>query len=370
MVFDFDFYIACRPKTNKLSTNMHQPEDESAAIALLPLFVNDGRLDPTQIRLMRPTDPHTTSLEEVRKRLREDGHVLLKGLLPREDVLKTREQYFQYLSSTGLLKPGSAPVDGIFDPEQDKSDYPGIGVGVLSPTNPHSAKFMELAIKAHGEPWYKDDFCQHPAFTDYVSKLMDWGEHTRSIKRTMLRNNTPGNKAIGVHYDYTFLRHGEDSVVTVWVPIGDVKINGGGLIYLEKGHEIGAQIEQNFTNKAKLCGMTAEEAKDAFNQNMAAGGVLTDGPREFGLEHNRPWLVSAYEAGDVVLHNAYAIHASTINHDPGNTIRLGTDLRFVDSTKPWDEVSPDLHRSYMSNANNCSDGTRFSRWMMAFEFNG
>lgn len=30
------------------------------------------------------------------------------------------------------------------------------------------------------------------------------------------------------------------------------------------------------------------------------------------------------------------IHASTINYDPENRIRLGTDLRFVDSSRPWD----------------------------------
>jgi phytanoyl-CoA hydroxylase len=187
------------------------------------------------MQLLRPTDPQSTSLEEVRRRLQEDGYVFLKGLLPRADVMRMREKYFQYLSSTGLLKPGSAPVDGIFDPAQNKNDYPGIGVGVISPSNQNSAEFMRLAIKAHGEPWYKDDFCQHPAFTDYISKLTGWEEHTHNIKRTMLRNNTPGNKAIGVHYDYIFLRHGEESVLTAWVPIGDIKINGGGLIYLEKG---------------------------------------------------------------------------------------------------------------------------------------
>ena len=73
------------------------------------------------------------------------------------------------------------------------------------------------------------------------------------------------------------------------------------------GHRLGAQIERDFTERAKSCGMTEEEAKDAFNQNMMSGGVLTDGPREFGLEHNRKWLVFAYEAGDVVLHNSYAV---------------------------------------------------------------
>lgn len=50
--------------------------------------------------------------------------------------------------------------------------------------------------------------------------------------------------------------------------------------------------------------MTEEEAKNAFNQNMISGGVLTDGPRQFGFNNDKKWLVSSYEAGDVVLHNA------------------------------------------------------------------
>lgn len=33
------------------------------------------------------------------------------------------------------------------------------------------------------------------------------------------------------------------------------------------------------------------------------------------------------------------IHASTVNHDPDNIIRLATDLRFVDSSKDWDKVN-------------------------------
>ena len=32
------------------------------------------------------------------------------------------------------------------------------------------------------------------------------------------------------------------------------------------------------------------------------------------------------------------IHASTMNYDPDNIIRVGTDLRFVDSSRPWDKV--------------------------------
>lgn len=94
---------------------------------------------------------------------------------------------------------------------------------------------------------------------------------------------------------------------------------------------------------------------------MAAGGVLTQDPKTYSDSCQRKWLVSNYEAGDVVFHNSYMvgrtyasdrmdiqvdarsqIHASTMNHDKDGVIRLGTDLRFVDTRKPWDIVSSPL----------------------------
>lgn len=103
------------------------------------------------------------------------------------------------------------------------------------------------------------------------------------------------------------------------------------------GHMLGREIEADFTRKATESGLSEEEAKNAFNQNMLSTGLLADGPREYSDAFGRRWLVTSYEAGDVVLHNPFAIHASTLNHDPNNVIRVGTDLRFVDSSKPWDK---------------------------------
>jgi phytanoyl-CoA hydroxylase len=73
------------------------------------------------------------------------------------------------------------------------------------------------------------------------------------------------------------------------------------------GHTLGREIEAEFTKKARNSGLTEEEAKNAFNQNMLSTGLLADGPRDYSDTFSRRWLVTAYEAGDVVLHTPYSV---------------------------------------------------------------
>jgi len=186
------------------------------------LFVTDGQLQPSEIGRLRPSDP-TLPIEELRARLKEDNYLFLKGLLPREHALKAREAYFSFLSPSGVLAPGTSPVEGIFD--RSKNGKPG---------GDQAALFVDLALKAHTEDWYAEDFSKHPALIGFIAKLMEWGDNTLQYRRSLLRNNIPGTKAIGVHYDQIFLRYGEDSNLTAWCPMGDIKVEGGGLIYLEK----------------------------------------------------------------------------------------------------------------------------------------
>lgn len=284
----------------------------TTAIESTPFYVNDGLLDQEQVGSLRPSLP-SEPVEDLRQRYQDDGYLFLKGLLPRGDVLKAREAYFSLLAPSGVLAQGTAPVDGIFDSTRDKLDYPGIGAGSTDANGrPRGGLFVDLALQAHTEPWYKDEFCQHPALRSFIADFTGWGEDTLSLRRTLLRNNTPGNKAIGVHYDQIFLRHGEDSSVTAWIPIGDVALDGGGLIYLEKGHTLGQELEKGFYDRARETGLTEEEAKNAFNRNMMGGGLLADGAKEFGSSHNRRWLVTNYEAGDVVLHTPYTVSRSQL----------------------------------------------------------
>jgi phytanoyl-CoA hydroxylase len=145
----------------------------------------------------------------------------------------------------------------------------------------------------------------------------------------------PNGLSTGCHYDRIFLRAGDD-FLTAWVPIGDCKAAGGGLMYMENSSDIGRAMEDDFTERAK--DFTPEERVNGFNQNMARDGQLSHNVTELDVEirskwgrvgqRRRRWLAANYEAGDVVFHNPYMIHGAVKNDDPEGRIRLGTDLRF------------------------------------------
>lgn len=267
------------------------------------LYVNDGPLSPDEVMQMHVSDA-TEPVETLYERYKSDGYVLVKGLLPREDVLAAREEYFKSLESTGVLKPGTAPVQGIFNDAARPLDFPGIGAGSVKNSRPGdsdtASTFVELALKAHTAPWYAGTrdrtvagFCNHPRLLDFVAKLTGWGENTLPVRRTLLRNNTPGNNAIGVHYDHSFMRYGEPTALTAWLPMGPIRVEGGGLIYLEKGDELGMKMEAEFNRNAKEAGMDDTQVRDAFNAHMMSSGFLSPNPKQFASEHGRRWRGSS-----------------------------------------------------------------------------
>ena len=98
-------------------------------------------------------------------------------------------------------------------------------------------------------------------------------------------------------------------------------------MYLSDSAHLGRFIENDFTQRAAE--LSDEERISAFNVNMEKYGQLSQNATEFSKEHDeRRWLVTDYEAGDVVFHDPYTIHTSTMNQGRDGKIRLSTDLRF------------------------------------------
>jgi len=287
-------------------------------------------INSTIVSWLQPT-PRSTPASEMKRRYHEDGYIWIKSVLPSSDVYDFRQAYFEHMESTGLLKGGTSPRDGIFNPALDPSRHQGTGA-----MPEQSAEPMLNAI--HADDKYRA-FLAHPYLRAMVRELTGW-ENEVILNRGLIRHNVPGSKCpSGIHYDQLFLRAGDPVFVTAWVPIGDCAANGGGLMYLENSCPLGKELENNFLSRQKSEDMSQEERVSAYNRHMSEDGHLSHNVEEWAKEEGvgRRWLVADYEAGDVVFHNPWMIHCSSRNEDKQGRIRVATDLRFYERGAKVDE---------------------------------
>ena len=252
-----------------------------------------------------PSDPEAP-LSVLQEQYRAQGYLWLRGFLPRDEVTEFRRRFFSAFGHTGLLKPGTDPAEGV---------YSG------TDTKPQTNKvLLEQARTAAYEA-----FCLQPRLWRFFDAFL--GGPSYLHKRKIIRYLTPGSvQATPAHYDLIYLRGGTDSVVSCWIPLGDVPLRVGGLVYLEGSDALGRTLEAEFSRRnAEL---SPEERVSAYNKNMAEGGWIGKDLPAMAEQFDARWLVADYEAGDVVVHSAYMLHASLDNTDLEGRIRLSTDIRY------------------------------------------
>lgn len=235
-------------------------------------------------------------------RLRRDGYLYIKGMLPKPDVEGFRRHYFASLAHTGLTAPGSDPALGLAGPAPaDRQRLRETLYGSIVPGEEFSA------------------LCRHPRIVEWFSWFL--GEDTFLHRRKIIRHTQPGDSGIGTatqaHYDLVYLREGTDRVLSMWVPLGDCPVTRGGLVYLERSHH------------------WVLEGERAGTLALPARSITADLPR-LAEKHDSRWLVTDYEAGDVVIHSAHIVHAALDNADPDGVMRLSTDIRYQRVSEPID----------------------------------
>jgi ectoine hydroxylase-related dioxygenase (phytanoyl-CoA dioxygenase family) len=275
---------------------------------LAPLEANGKILSMAAHRFgyLRPTDAGT-DIATLRAQFQEHGYLWIKGFLKRQDVLDFRAWVFGHLMDTGLLQPGSDPMIGLAaNGEADKS---------LA-----DRRLMSLVRSVVYE-----GFCTQPRIASFMDEFVQGISYLH--RRKIMRFTRPNTGVVTpAHYDLVYLRGGTSRIVTAWIPIGDVPVDMGGLVYLEGSHRIGAEMEKEFAVKGAA--FTPEERVSAFNKNMTEGGWVSKDLPDMAERFDTRWLAADYEAGDIMLHSPYMIHASTTNRDPLGRLRLSTDIRY------------------------------------------
>jgi len=279
-----------------------------AAVYSSPLISNGYQLSNEANRLGRltPSDwsrPH----RELWEQFRSQGYLWLKKFFARQDVLALRGRYFNFMHESGLLAAGRDPVDGIYSGQPD-------GTGL---TRKLMAEFVREAAF--------ESFCLSPRLWQFYEKFLQGPVYLH--KRKIIRHTIPYDPSCtGAHYDLTYLRAGTDRVCTSWIPLGDIPVAMGGLVYLEGSDAMGRKLEAEFA--AKNAHLPPAERISAYNKNMSATGWLTKNLPQLADRFNTRWLIADYEAGDIMIHSAYMIHAATVNTNSNGCMRLSTDIRY------------------------------------------
>lgn len=272
------------------------------------LFAAGKRLSPAANRMGRlvPTDP-AIGTEAIRRIYETQGYVWLKAFLKRDDVIGLRRWVFTHLAPTGLIAAGSDPAEGyVTDGEVDR----------------HGAdrRLMSLVRSTAFE-----GFCAQPRLAGFMDEFLSGISYLH--KRKIMRFTRPGTDTVTpAHYDLVYLRGGTTRIVTAWIPLGDTPAEMGGLVYLEGSHALGSKLEAEFQQKA--ADLKPEERINAYNRHMTEGGWVSKDLPDMAERFDTRWLAADYEAGDVVLHSPYMIHASTTNRSQDGRIRLSTDIRY------------------------------------------
>ncbi len=261
---------------------------------------------PHRLGCLTPTDPGI-GIEAICGFYRENGYVWLKDFLPRKDVIEFRGWVFGHMAKTGLIAAGTDPRDGIASASVPKG------------------REVDRCLMSLVRSVAYEGFCAQPRLSRFMDEFLSGISYLH--KRKIMRHVRPGTTtATPAHYDLVYLRGGTSRIVTAWIPIGDIPIEMGGLTYLEGSHAIGLDMEREFGEKNR--DLSPEERVSAYNRNMTEGGWVSKDLPNMAERFDARWLVADYEAGDVMLHSPFMIHASTTNQDRQHRLRLSTDIRY------------------------------------------
>jgi ectoine hydroxylase-related dioxygenase (phytanoyl-CoA dioxygenase family) len=256
----------------------------SEIIVEKPLVSNGYTLESTPERLgwLDPTDADLP-LDRLRKKYRQSGYLWLKSFFDPDVILNFQRYFFETIFSGAKA-------------------------------------FFEIVSSQEYE-----NFCSMPRLWAFYQEFMEGQPYLH--KRKLIRFNLPGEShCTGGHYDLIYLRAGTEKLYTSWIPLGDIPVEMGGVIYLEHSDALGRQMEAEFS--MKNADLPPEERISAYNRNMRDGGWVSTNLAEMADRFKSRWLIANYEVGDMVIHSPYMIHAATQNNDPLNRIRLSTDIRF------------------------------------------
>ncbi|MDC0935554.1 phytanoyl-CoA dioxygenase family protein [Pirellulales bacterium] len=271
---------------------------------------------------MRASQDALGDFAELRRRIDEDGYLLLPGLLDRDRVMSARREILGRIDALGLLDADSPLIDGIIRSDmtidfENERQFHGLAID-----NPPLEKLLYSG-----------------AMMDFFAAFLEGP--VRHYDRTWLR--VKGNRDTTTthpHYDIVYMGRGTPHVFTAWTALGDTPLEMGGLMIAERSHQL-EEVKQTYgqmdvdtycTNSEEAAEI--ESGKKLWSDLVDSGAYSQDAVAA-QKQLDRRWLSSNYQAGDVIVFTMYTLHAGLDNQT--NRLRLSTDSRYQLASEPIDE---------------------------------
>jgi phytanoyl-CoA dioxygenase PhyH len=239
---------------------------------------------------------------ELRRRLADDGYVLLRGVLDPRAVLAARAEVLGRLVTVDEIRPPA--LDGIATGLSRRAEM----VGDLGAFWKSVSEGPALRAVTHGETLH--------AILARVA-----GAPVRAHDYLFLRP-APVGRATGLHFDYPFFTRATERVYTTWIPFGDVPVSDGPLTIVEGSHRFtdlhdglrGFDVVYDTSRKAQV---TADFT--AFAESRGCRLLTTD-----------------FRTGDVCVFGMFTLHGSLDNRSALGRVRLSCDVRYQPAADPVD----------------------------------
>jgi hypothetical protein len=254
----------------------------------------------------------TDNVPALRERLAQDGYLLLRGYLDREQVLAARAELCSKLDAVGLISPHYPLTDAI---------YSGTTQQLSKIDRNAFAKDLRTgpALRA---------VCIGDRVIGFFEQFL--GGKILAYNYIWVRNVRVG-AATGVHFDWVYMGRGTRSVYTTWIPMGGVPLSDGPLAILEGSNHI-AELQPTY-------GQLDVDRDGVWKKpdHQYASGWLTKDVRDVQARFGRRWLTAEFQPGDMICFGMFTLHCSLDNKSPENRIRLSTDSRYQLASEPADE---------------------------------
>lgn len=227
--------------------------------------------------------------QTLREGIDTRGYALIRGLLPKSDVIPLLAEITQMLSSAGWLASGHDPLERMANIEATCGD-----------PDPGFKRTYQLVFNLeafHALP-------HHPRLQQVMNMIV--GDrlliHPKPIGRLIFPQCE--RLTVHAHQDYRFM-NGDPECFTAWIPLHDCPPEVGPLRILEGSHRFGYLNHDH----------------DHLHVPEIPEGAAIPGE----------WVGGRIDAGDVLIFHSLTVHAASPNLS--NRLRISLDCRFQDYTR-------------------------------------